>query len=150
MAATQHRKTILVADDDPHIQEVLEARLASAGYEVILASDGREALDILARTPVDLVISDIRMPGLTGLELQANLEKTAPKLPIIFLTAYGSIQDAVRALEAKGVKFFNQVNEGKAGSFISFEDPDGNLLYLAELKWSHVDKGEGQYQGARS
>jgi hypothetical protein len=41
------------------------------------------------------------------------------------------------------------VNEAKAGSFIGFEDPDGNQLYLAELNWTHVEKGEGQYQPAR-
>jgi len=68
----------------------------------------------------------------------------------IGLELSGSMQDAVRALEAKGVRFHNPVNEGKAGTFVSFEDPDGNLLYLAELKWSHVEKGEGQYQGAHS
>jgi DNA-binding NtrC family response regulator len=113
MAATQLRKTILVADDDPHIQEVLDVRLSSAGYEVILASDGREALEVLARTPVDLVISDIRMPGLDGLELQARLEKTAPKLPIIFLTAYGSIQDAVQAIKSGAVDYLTKPFEGR-------------------------------------
>jgi DNA-binding NtrC family response regulator len=113
MTAAQPRKTILVADDDPHIQAVLEARLVSAGYEVILAADGREALDILAGTSVDLVISDIRMPGLNGLELQASLEKTAPKLPIIFLTAYGSIQDAVKAIKSGAVDYLTKPFEGR-------------------------------------
>ena len=60
----------------------------------------------------------------------------------------GSIREAVRSLEAKGVKFLGPINEDKAGSFAAFEDLDGNLLYLAELKWSHVEKGEGQYQHA--
>lgn len=112
MAATP-KKTILVADDDPHIQEVLEVRLASAGYEVILAADGQEALDILARTSVDLVISDIRMPGMDGLQLQAHLEKTAPKLPIIFLTAFGSIQDAVKAIKSGAVDYLTKPFEGR-------------------------------------
>jgi catechol 2,3-dioxygenase-like lactoylglutathione lyase family enzyme len=61
----------------------------------------------------------------------------------------GSIREAMKALEAKGVHFQGVVNEGKAGTFASFEDPDGNLLYLAELNWSHVQKGEGEYQHAR-
>ena len=106
-------KTILVADDDPHIQEVLEVRLASAGYDVILASDGQEALDILATRPVDLVISDIRMPGLDGLELQARLEKSSPGLPLIFLTAYGSIQDAVKAIKSGAVDYLTKPFEGR-------------------------------------
>jgi catechol 2,3-dioxygenase-like lactoylglutathione lyase family enzyme len=60
----------------------------------------------------------------------------------------GSIQEVVKALEKKGVRFRGVVNEAKAGSFVSFEDPDGNLLYLAQLNWKHVEKGEGQYQRA--
>jgi catechol 2,3-dioxygenase-like lactoylglutathione lyase family enzyme len=68
----------------------------------------------------------------------------------IGLELKGSIQDAVKALEAKGVKFQGIANEGKAGAFAGFEDPDGNQLYLAQLDWSHVQQGEGQYQGAMS
>ncbi len=64
----------------------------------------------------------------------------------IGLELTGSIHDAMRALQAKGVKFSPVINDGKAGSFAGFEDPDGNPLYLAQLNWSHVDQGEGQYQ----
>ena len=66
----------------------------------------------------------------------------------IGLELSGSMPDAVRTLEARGVRFLNPANEGKAGAFVSFEDPDGNLLYLAELRRSHIDQGEGTYQGA--
>jgi len=58
------------------------------------------------------------------------------------------LKDAMTALEAKGVRFLNRVNEAKAGSFAYFEDPDGNPLYLAELNWGHVQQGEGEYQNA--
>jgi catechol 2,3-dioxygenase-like lactoylglutathione lyase family enzyme len=68
----------------------------------------------------------------------------------IGLELTGSMRDAVQALEAKGVRFHQAVNEGKAGSFVSFDDPDGNLLYLAELRQSHIEKGEGVYQGAKA
>ena len=65
----------------------------------------------------------------------------------IGLQLKGSIRDAVSALKAEGVRFQGDVvNEANAGSFIGFEDPDGNQLYLAELNWSHVEKGEGQYR----
>src|SRR3954471_2835522 len=67
----------------------------------------------------------------------------------IGLELTGSIEDAMKKLETKGVKFHGIVNEGKAGKFAHFEDPDGNSLYLAELQWSHVKQGEGTYQGAR-
>ena len=68
----------------------------------------------------------------------------------IGLELAGSMQEAIKALESKGVKFQGSANEGKAGAFVGFEDPDGNQLYLAQLDWSHVKQGEGQYQGVRS
>lgn len=60
----------------------------------------------------------------------------------------GSIDEAVRKLEQKGVRFDGPVARAKAGSFVSFQDPDGNSLYLAELNWSHVNQGQGQYTHA--
>jgi catechol 2,3-dioxygenase-like lactoylglutathione lyase family enzyme len=60
----------------------------------------------------------------------------------------GSIHEAVKVLESKGVHFQGPVNEGKSGAFVGFEDPDGNQLYLAQLNRTHIEKGEGQYQHA--
>ena len=57
-----------------------------------------------------------------------------------------SMEEAVSRLSSKGVRFQGEVSEAKAGKFVSFEDPDGNLIYLAELNRSHVDQGEGKYQ----
>jgi catechol 2,3-dioxygenase-like lactoylglutathione lyase family enzyme len=58
-----------------------------------------------------------------------------------------TIYEAVEKLEQKGVRFDGPVNdEGKAGKFVGFHDPDGNQLYLAELNWTHVEQGEGKYQ----
>jgi len=59
-----------------------------------------------------------------------------------------TIEEAMSRLEKKGVQFHGAVNDSKAGKFVSFDDPDGNLIYLAEVKWSHVDQGEGKYQHA--
>lgn len=60
-----------------------------------------------------------------------------------------SIESAVSQLETKGVRFDGPINDqGKAGKFVGFADPDGNQLYLAELNWSHVNQGEGEYQHA--
>jgi catechol 2,3-dioxygenase-like lactoylglutathione lyase family enzyme len=66
----------------------------------------------------------------------------------IGLELAGSVHEAVKRLEAKGVHFAGGVEEGKSGSFAHFEDPDGNPLYLAQLNWSHVSQGQGQYQQA--
>jgi catechol 2,3-dioxygenase-like lactoylglutathione lyase family enzyme len=67
----------------------------------------------------------------------------------IGLELEGSIRDAVRVLEAKGVQFHGPIHEDASGSFAFLEDPDGNPIYLAELKWGQVGEGEGQYQNAR-
>jgi catechol 2,3-dioxygenase-like lactoylglutathione lyase family enzyme len=88
--------------------------------------------------------------GLTiGLHPASAQSPKGPGGMAIGLELSGSIDEAVRKLEAKGVRFEGIVNEGKAGKFAHFQDPDGNTLYLAELDWSHVDQGEGKYQHAR-
>jgi catechol 2,3-dioxygenase-like lactoylglutathione lyase family enzyme len=66
----------------------------------------------------------------------------------IGLELEGDIDEAVRKLQSKGVRFDGPVHRDKAGSFASFADPDGNQLYLAQLNWSHVDQGEGKYSHA--
>jgi predicted enzyme related to lactoylglutathione lyase len=66
----------------------------------------------------------------------------------IGLELSGSIQDAMKTLESRGVQFHGMANEGKAGVFAYFEDPDGNTLYLAQLSWGHINQGEGKYQQA--
>jgi len=86
--------------------------------------------------------------GLTiGLHPASELSPAGRKGSMtIGLELSGSIQDAMQTLEAKGVPFHGLSQEGKAGSFAHFEDPDGNSLYLAQLDWSHVNQGEGEYQ----
>ena len=89
-----------------------------------------------------------------GNTLTIGLHPISPGSPkgsggmMIGLELRGSIEEAVRRLEAKGVQFGRVVNDGKAGKFAHFSDPDGNPLYLAELDWGHVNQGEGQYQQA--
>jgi catechol 2,3-dioxygenase-like lactoylglutathione lyase family enzyme len=66
--------------------------------------------------------------------------------PSIGLELEGTMEEAMKTLGSKGVKFEGIIDEGKAGRFAHFHDPDGNLLYLAELNWGHVNQGEGKYQ----
>jgi len=111
--ADSPRKTILAVDDDPHILEVLEVRLVSAGYDVVTATDGLEALQVLDKTPVRLVISDIRMPGMSGTRLQQEMERRGLRLPIIFLTAHGSIPGAVEAIKHGAVDYLTKPFDGQ-------------------------------------
>ena len=106
-------KTVLVVDDDPHILEVLDARLASAGYLVSRAVSGEEALDRLKAGPVDMVISDVRMPGMDGMRLLENVERLHPGLPIILLTAHGSISGAVEAMKHGAVDYLTKPFDGR-------------------------------------
>lgn len=90
---------LLLVDDDPGLLKLLGMRLVSEGYSVVTAESGQEALKVLSREKVDLVISDLRMDEMDGLQLFAEIQKQQPGMPVIILTAHGSIPDAVAATQ---------------------------------------------------
>ena len=90
---------ILTVDDDPDILKLLGMRLKAAGYQVLAATSGEEALAQIAVTRPALVICDLRMPDMDGMALFDALHKTDPSLPMIMLTAHGSIPEAVDATQ---------------------------------------------------
>jgi two-component system, NtrC family, response regulator AtoC len=92
-----HRR-ILVVDDDPASRELLRKVLATEGHQVVQAGDGREALAELQRQPADLVVSDIRMPDLDGVQLLERMREVAPDVPVILVTAFGDVEGAVEAI----------------------------------------------------
>ncbi len=95
---TQHSGArLLLVDDDPGLLKLLGMRLTSQGYRVTTAESGQEGLKLLARERPDLVISDLRMDEMDGMQLFAEIQKAQPGLPVIILTAHGSIPDAVAA-----------------------------------------------------
>jgi DNA-binding NtrC family response regulator len=104
---------VLIVDDDSSILEVLEARLAAAGFSVQKASSGPRALDLLKKTKVDILVSDIKMPEMSGLELLEKTRINFPQLPVIFLTAYGTIPDAVDAVKAGAIDYLTKPFDGK-------------------------------------
>lgn len=104
---------VLIVDDDPSILEVLEARLQAAGFHVLRASSGPAALQKLKKHPVDILVSDMKMPEMSGIELQAEAYAILPDLPVIFLTAYGTIPDAVDAVKAGAVDYLTKPFDGK-------------------------------------
>ena len=98
-------KKILVVDDDPVIGKSFDRVLSGKGYAVITASNGREALDKLARENYDAVFTDIKMPGMSGIEVAARVRAARPWLPVVIVTGYGSEANEAKAKEA-GVAAF--------------------------------------------
>lgn len=93
----KHAAHVLLVDDDASLLKLLGMRLESRGYKVTTAESGRQALERLEQVRPDLVLSDLRMDEMDGLALFHQLQKRAPGLPVIILTAHGSIPDAVSA-----------------------------------------------------
>lgn len=96
---------ILVVDDERAVRRALSLHLTKAGYAVLTASNVQEALDILSEKSINLVISDIRMPGQTGLSLLETVRRLQPNTVIIIMTGQGSIPDAVNAIRNGAAEF---------------------------------------------
>jgi DNA-binding NtrC family response regulator len=91
-------KRILVVEDEANLRRVTQLRLQQAGYEVATAGDGNEALGLLAKQPQDLILTDLRMPGLSGMDLLRRARAEYPEIVVIVLTAFGTIESAVEAM----------------------------------------------------
>jgi DNA-binding NtrC family response regulator len=101
-----HTAKILVADDEQNLRRVLVAMLRRDGHEVVQAASGVEAIERLA--DVDVVITDLRMPGADGMEVLRTASKTFPQVPVIMITAYGSVGQAVEAIKAGAFDFIEK------------------------------------------
>lgn len=91
--------TILVADNDSSIVQQLEKEFGSAGFSVLTAKDGKQAMELLEEHPVDTVLTDLLMPRMNGLELLKWVKSVSPSLPVIIMTAHGTIENAIEAAE---------------------------------------------------
>jgi len=104
---------ILIVDDDLNVLQVLEARLQASGFQILRAENGQEAIRLLKDNKIDLMISDMKMPGMSGMEVLDKARSLHPGLPIIFLTAYGTIPDAVKAVKAGAVDYLAKPFDGR-------------------------------------
>jgi len=94
------KPVILVVDDDASLRRVLEYNLTSAGYSVVAAESGEEGLSLFAARKPSLIISDMQMPGISGLQLLASVKASSPETLVIIITAFGSVDMAVEAMKA--------------------------------------------------
>jgi two-component system response regulator PilR (NtrC family) len=100
--------TILIVDDEKSMREFLKILLVKEGYKVITARDGDQALELMQNSPADLVISDIRMPGISGLELLARIKDNDEDVPVIMITAFASPNDAVQAMKSGAYDYISK------------------------------------------
>src|SRR5580700_4508179 len=91
---------LMIVDDEPALRKALRTSLTASGFEVLEARSGEEALTLLDRTPVDLVLLDINMPGISGIEVCRRIRDISGQMGIIMVTVRDSEDDKVQALEA--------------------------------------------------
>ena len=99
---------ILIVDDERNIRSGLQIAFEDEGYDTFEAADGKEAWKIINKNTIDLVITDLRMPVMSGYELLKKINAAYPTLPVIVLTGHGSIEDAVQAMRDGAVDFFTK------------------------------------------
>jgi two-component system response regulator (stage 0 sporulation protein F) len=95
-------KTILVVEDDPNLRRLYQTELQAEGYRIVIAENGREALERVAQEIPDVVVMDIRMPEMDGLNAMVEILQTRQKVPIILNTAYSCYMDDFLAWAADG------------------------------------------------
>ena len=93
------KKQVLIVDDEPNLRKILAAQLSRDGYEVMLAEDGEQGLTMLREHHIDLVVTDLKMPKVDGMTLLRDALREHPDLPIVMITAHGTVDTAVEALK---------------------------------------------------
>jgi two-component system response regulator HydG len=101
-------KTILIVDDEQSHRLMLRAHLEGEGFQIVEASDGHEAVDRVTERSLDLVLMDIRMPTMDGIEALKRIKEITAAMPVIMMTAYGSINSAVEALQAGATDYLTK------------------------------------------
>lgn len=96
-----NKPTILIVDDELLIRDLLYDFFSNQGWEIATAENGIKALEILENRSVDLLLTDLKMPGLDGMELTTKVKEDYPNLPIVIMTGFPSIDTAVQALRCK-------------------------------------------------
>ncbi|WP_206483442.1 sigma 54-interacting transcriptional regulator [Thalassotalea sp. G2M2-11] len=107
------KEHILIVDDDPSLLRLLSIRLSAAGYQVSSAENAKQALGLLKGTQPQLVISDLRMEGMDGMALFEKIRQSHPNLPVIIMTAHGTIPDAINATKQGVFSFLTKPFESQ-------------------------------------
>jgi two-component system NtrC family response regulator len=98
-------ETVLIVDDEKNYLMVLSAFLSGEGYETLTADSAQQALEIVETTDLDLVLTDMKMPTIDGIELLKRIKQNVPDLPVVMMTAYGTVEKAVEAIQLGAFNF---------------------------------------------
>ena len=101
-------ETILIVDDEKNYRVVLSAFLSGTGYETLTADSAQQALEIVETTSLDLVLTDMKMPAMDGIELLKRIKEKVPDLPVVMMTAYGTVEKAVGAMQLGAFNFIQK------------------------------------------
>ncbi|NJK87981.1 MAG: sigma-54-dependent Fis family transcriptional regulator [Myxococcales bacterium] len=128
-------RTVLVVDDETNLRKVLSAHLRREGYEVLTAADGAEALELMDREAVDVVLTDLRMPNVDGMVLLEELTRRYPGRPVVMLTAHGTVDTAVSAMKLGAFDYLTKpfdkdelhlvIAKAFASSQLAIQEPEG-------------------------
>jgi two-component system, NtrC family, response regulator PilR len=140
------KKHILIVDDEISICEVLGQYLKKEGYTVSLASSGEEALEILAGETIHLIISDIKMPGITGVDLLKKVKETTQSLPVLMTTGFPTLDTAIEALKLGAYDYMTkpfhleEIGEKVKRAFSTIKLQEENLLFKRLVSLHEVTK----------
>ncbi|MFO7604755.1 MAG: sigma-54 dependent transcriptional regulator [Desulfurivibrionaceae bacterium] len=101
-------QTVLIVDDEPNYRLIISEIVSDEGYEVLSAESAEKAMPIVRETDLDLVITDMRMPGMGGMELLEEIKIFNPELPVIMITAFGEVEKAVKAMQAGAFNYLTK------------------------------------------
>ena len=90
--------SVLIVDDEPNVLNIIREAVATAGFQATTCESSNEALPLLEAQPPDLLLTDLRMPGINGLELLRSAQENSPDMQVVILTGYGDMKSAVEAL----------------------------------------------------
>jgi DNA-binding NtrC family response regulator len=126
---------ILIVDDEPNVRKVLGALLEQAGYATTRGESAEQALDLVRSQDPDLVLTDLRMPGMDGLELLRRLRRDFPEIPVVLLTAHGTVESAVEAMK-RG-----------AHDFLTKPFDKEKVLEVIAGALAHAERARREFQG---
>jgi len=137
--AEQIVTTVLLVDDEHDVREMLGDVLVAFGYKVHTASSGETALELLKENPVDLVLCDLCLPGMTGIQFTSALYRMHPQLPVVLITAYGDIESSRAALQAGAADFITKPLEMTTLPFILENNIQRKRLEIQRLQDERAD-----------